>query len=100
MNQLSASGIKYSTINLSANQANNKFFDLFITVKNTNKFFSKTGLVERKFSINNNSSLQIFRELRLKKNAEKQKKIKDNQEKNKKNINYENYIRTRQSNYL
>lgn len=98
INQLSDSGIKYSTINLSTNKANNKFFDLFITVKNTEKFFYKTNLLEKQFSLLNNESLQRFRDKRLQKNAENQKKIKDNQEKNKKNQNYENYKRTRINN--
>ena len=99
INQLSATGIKYSTINLSKNKANNNFFDLFITAKNTNKFFSKTGLLERQFSLLNNDSLQSFRDKRLQKNEEEKKKIKDNQEKNKKITNYENYMRNRESNY-
>jgi len=93
LKQLSNSGINPSNINLSTSEANNKSFDLFITVKNTEKFYSKTKLPERSFNISNSNSLEKARMSRLKKFLEEQQKFKDNEEKNQKNKNYNNYMR-------
>jgi hypothetical protein len=98
LKQLLDSGINPSNINLSISEANNKTFDLFITVKNTEKFYSKTRLPERRFSISNNISLEEARMVRLKKILEEQQKLeqqklKKDEEKNQKNKNYNNYMR-------